>query len=166
MKLAACASSSLALAAAMLVATPAAAQSPMISSGAMHSCAIDTAGAAYCWGDNSGGQLGDGIIGAALKFDVGGLTAGVAAIGAGLNHACAPLGAGDSEPAGIQRQLVELCQRPVAYGDLQAGLSHQRQRGAGDDPLRRAGPRHHDAAQQPHDRAHAAPILGIMRIRF
>ena len=31
-----------------------------VSAGSKHTCAIDTTGDIYCWGDNSKGQLGDG----------------------------------------------------------------------------------------------------------
>ena len=31
-----------------------------ITAGADHECALDTAGAAYCWGDNTAGELGNG----------------------------------------------------------------------------------------------------------
>ena len=31
-----------------------------VSAGVLHSCGVTTAGAAYCWGLNDGGRLGDG----------------------------------------------------------------------------------------------------------
>jgi alpha-tubulin suppressor-like RCC1 family protein len=36
-------------------------QFSMIDGAATHTCALDTGGAAYCWGDNSYGQLGNGV---------------------------------------------------------------------------------------------------------
>jgi alpha-tubulin suppressor-like RCC1 family protein len=80
-----------------------------ISSGQYHTCAVTTAGAAMCWGDNSEGELG--ITGADpdTPVQVTGLTSGVADVTAGSYYSCAvltdssamcwgsgPLGAGPS----------------------------------------------------------------------
>ncbi|MGH7628198.1 MAG: Ig-like domain-containing protein, partial [Gemmatimonadales bacterium] len=58
------------------------------SAGGRHTCAVTTAGAAYCWGDNEPGQLGDGT-----DFQrrqpvpvAGGLS--VEAVSAGSDHTC------------------------------------------------------------------------------
>ncbi len=67
-----------------------------ISAGDSHSCAINGAGAALCWGDNTGGQLG---FPTSLGYqprpkEVTGLTSGMAAIAAGQLHTCALTAAG------------------------------------------------------------------------
>lgn len=59
-----------------------------ISQGFAHSCGVTTAGAAYCWGINDNGQLGDGSTQAsAVPVPVtGGLT--FSAMSAGAYHTC------------------------------------------------------------------------------
>src|SRR2546425_23071 len=59
-----------------------------VSAGSFHTCGVTTAGAAYCWGDNDNGQLGDGTTTprAGPVAVVGGLT--VAAEGDGGAHTC------------------------------------------------------------------------------
>src|ERR1051325_7526588 len=59
-----------------------------VSAGGSHTCAITPRGAAYCWGSNSSGQLGDGTrIAAAIPVLVSG---GIrfATISLGENHTC------------------------------------------------------------------------------
>jgi alpha-tubulin suppressor-like RCC1 family protein len=61
-----------------------------IAAGGDHACAVTTAGAVFCWGDNIAGQLGDGT---RAQRDtpvlVSGLGSGVQAIALGYYHSCA-----------------------------------------------------------------------------
>jgi len=83
-----------------------------IASGHYHSCAVTTAGAAMCWGDNAEGELGTTENNPNTPVQVTGLTTGVADVTAGSYYSCAvmtdssamcwgngPLGAGPSTPS-------------------------------------------------------------------
>lgn len=65
-----------------------------ISSFSDHTCALDDAGAVWCWGDNAFGQLGDGTTSPSnVPLRVPGLT-GVDLVAAGWEHNCAVLADG------------------------------------------------------------------------
>jgi alpha-tubulin suppressor-like RCC1 family protein len=66
-----------------------------ITAGERHTCAVTSAGAAWCWGANDTGAVGDGTgIGRQVPTAVSGLSSGVAMIAAGGNHTCAVTTAG------------------------------------------------------------------------
>src|SRR5207244_8822976 len=68
-----------------------------VRAGGYHTCGVTAAGAAYCWGNNSDGQLGDGTtIGRLSPVLVAG-GVGFAAVWAGVYTSCGlTAGAGDS----------------------------------------------------------------------
>jgi alpha-tubulin suppressor-like RCC1 family protein len=59
-----------------------------VSEGYQHTCGVTTVGTAYCWGDNSSGQLGDGTTANSTTpvAVAGGLT--FAAVSASASHTC------------------------------------------------------------------------------
>lgn len=68
-----------------------------IAAGGDFSCGISAAGGARCWGNQSDGRLGNGMVnftGQSVPVDVTGLTSGVVSISAGGGHACALTSAG------------------------------------------------------------------------
>lgn len=72
----------------------------VVSNGGAFTCGITTAGVAYCWGNQEGGRLGDGIVAPSGQF----VTTPVAVAGgrvftdiaAGGDHACAVAAGGDA----------------------------------------------------------------------
>ena len=88
-----------------------------IDAGANHTCALLTSGFVKCWGDNFGGQLGDGTLEERyVPVRVTGLTDWVAgSITAGENHSCAL-----SNTGGLR------CWGDNAYGEIGDGTTGKR----------------------------------------
>jgi hypothetical protein len=64
-----------------------------VSAGNTYACALTSAGAVLCWGDNTYGQLGNGTkTSSGTPVAVSGLAAGVKSLSTGVNYACAVLG--------------------------------------------------------------------------
>ena len=83
-----------------------------ISAGSGHSCALTVGGQAYCWGQNNGGELGDGsttdrLVPTKVK---GGHT--FRQISAGLAHTC---GLTTGDRIMVKESLDQIVERDVAY---------------------------------------------------
>jgi alpha-tubulin suppressor-like RCC1 family protein len=67
-----------------------------MAAGYRHTCATTAAGAAFCWGEDDDGEVGDGTSGAPslAPVAVSGLSSGVAGLAVGLDHSCALTDAG------------------------------------------------------------------------
>jgi alpha-tubulin suppressor-like RCC1 family protein len=101
-----------------------------VSAGHSSACALTEAGAVWCWGNNSSGQLGDGTTtNSAVPVQVKGLRANVVSISAGAYHVCALTADGAVQCWGLGRTgaLGDGQSRdsgtPVAPAGLSAGVT-------------------------------------------
>jgi alpha-tubulin suppressor-like RCC1 family protein len=94
-----------------------------IAGGSLHACAVTTAGAAFCWGDNVMGQLGDNAAEESTSVPVGvrGLSSGVAAIATRGNWSCALTTAGAVTCWGMY--ATASANVPVAVSGLSSGIA-------------------------------------------
>ena len=69
-----------------------------LTAGANHACAVDSGGAAKCWGYNAYNQLGDGTASPrSVPTSVSGLSSDVVSVSAGSYHSCAVTVAGGAK---------------------------------------------------------------------
>jgi alpha-tubulin suppressor-like RCC1 family protein len=92
-------------------------------------CAITVGGALYCWGYNSSGQVGNGVVGTnqPLPFPISGMGSGVTQAGTGNYHSCA-IQAGALYCWGLTKMLgngfaVGNTPTPVAVASLAFGVT-------------------------------------------
>jgi alpha-tubulin suppressor-like RCC1 family protein len=70
----------------------------MLSLGDGHACAVSSAGALACWGDDRDGQLGDGARQPRSDpYTPSGMSSGVASVAAGASHTCVVTTAGGAK---------------------------------------------------------------------
>lgn len=100
-----------------------------VSAGARQTCVVTGAGAAFCWGGNDAGQLGDGTMTDRRKpTPVTGLASGVSQVTAGAYHSCALTTAGGVRCWGNIDELTEPpitpnSTTPVAVAGLETGVA-------------------------------------------
>jgi alpha-tubulin suppressor-like RCC1 family protein len=91
-----------------------------LKAGEWHTCGITTAGAAYCWGVNGAGQLGNGTIDQTPPWLPNGTPTPVAVVG-GLTFSS--LGAGTNHTCGVTTAGAAWCWGSNVYGQLGDGTT-------------------------------------------
>jgi alpha-tubulin suppressor-like RCC1 family protein len=101
-----------------------------VSVGHETACAVTTGGAAYCWGDNTFGELGnDSAASSSVAVPVQGLGSGVSAVSVGIDYACALLTGGTVQCWGnntsgtLGNGTTTLSQVPVPVSSLTGATS-------------------------------------------
>jgi alpha-tubulin suppressor-like RCC1 family protein len=100
-----------------------------VAAGNAHTCAVTTAGAVMCWGQNEYGQLGDNSTSAnPFPLAVQGLSSGATSVTAGFGHSCAVAAGGaamcwgDNEYAQLGNGTSTMSSVPVAVSGLSSGV--------------------------------------------